>query len=209
MLDRTLAHAKRLYPGRTDLALRIALIVDAESDNRVLANSGAATALSVAQKAALLASVDVLAEMGWPKEWVGKDGVSVGPTQASPSEATTIAAKPWRGWGTIRQCMDIDYIIPETLRQLISSNHGPHRAGLLAGAALVGTRSGRRPDSLRGGAADRELRPACVHRPVPRAGLVRPVVHERRQMTDPLVRVIFGWQGSAGGAAPVTPGSHS
>jgi hypothetical protein len=120
VLDRTLAHARRLYPGRTDLALRIALIVDAESDNRVLANSAAATSLSVNQKAALLVSIDVLAEMGWPKEWVGKDGVSVGPTQASPSEATTIAAKPWRGWGTIRQCMEIDYIIPETLRQLAS-----------------------------------------------------------------------------------------
>lgn len=120
VLDRTLAHAKRLYPGRTDLALRIALIVDAESDNRVLANSGTAVSLSSAQRIALVASIDVLAQMGWPPEWVGKDGVSVGPTQASPSEATTLAAKPWPGWGTIRQCMEIDYIIPNTLRQLAS-----------------------------------------------------------------------------------------
>lgn len=118
MFGRTLAHARRIYPNRADLHLRICLIVDAESDCRVLANGGGGKTLNAQQREVLKASIGILAVMGWPKEWVGNDGVSVGPTQASPTEATRLAAQPWAGWGRIDQCMDIDYIIPKTLGEL-------------------------------------------------------------------------------------------
>jgi hypothetical protein len=111
------------YPGRFDLLFAIMLIVDAESDWRVLANDGTAPGLKESQRAVLrVESRRVLAAAGWPAGWVGRNGVSVGPTQASPSEATTLGAKPWAGWGTIAQCMDTEWIVTETLRQLAAAD---------------------------------------------------------------------------------------
>jgi hypothetical protein len=118
VLNETVRAWRDRYPGRWDLLLPVMLIVDAESDWRVLANDGTAPGLKESQRAVLRESSRVLAEQGWPTSWVGHNGISVGPTQASPSEATTLAARPWAGWGTIRECMDTYHIVGVTLEEL-------------------------------------------------------------------------------------------
>lgn len=148
------------YPGRWDLLVPMMLIVDAESDWRTLSNGGGDPRLNDAQRNALVEpSRAVRRSQGLPDDWEGNNGVSVGPTQASPSEATRLRTDengnpaPWGGWGTIAQCMNTRWIIAKTLDRLAAVDAS---GGVVAWCWRVQQWLATSPDEDRGKFADAE-----------------------------------------------------
>ena len=123
--DRNISEAIRLAALHSpDAVLRTVLTMLAEGDGLIWANDGSSGSLNPAQADAVKASL-LYPHDTWPKGTpragqpvVGRNGGSVGAFQQIPAEVATLYERPWRGWGTIQECMTVDYATRAFLREL-------------------------------------------------------------------------------------------
>lgn len=95
--------------------LRLVAALHTESGCLVLAHDGVwggGGKINAEQSRLLRTSLDL------PHDAIGHNGGSVGALQQIPTPVARAADKPWSGWGTIADCMDLRTSIPKFLAEL-------------------------------------------------------------------------------------------